>query len=251
MRRRVLKLGPVDRLLARDTNTIVEGALHDRLVALERVTEGDVLAYFGAIADEAHDLLRVALDDLDKKASKLSVLLETSGGYAESAERFQRLFRHNYQFVEFVVPGFAMSAGTILVMSGDEIWMDYSSILGPIDPQVRRDDGRSVPALGYIEKYEHLMRKAGRGGLNTAEMMYLVQNFDPADLSQYEHARDLSIALLKDWLVKFKFKNWTTTRTAGKPVTPAMRKNRAEEIAKKLTNTKLWHSTVEESRWTS
>jgi hypothetical protein len=229
------------RIPARDANSLVEEELARRLGELEKAVDSDVLAYFGPIVDETHDLVRVALDDLSPKSNKLTVVLETRGGYAESAERFQRLFRGNYQIVDFLVPGFAMSAGTVLVMSGDQIWMDYSSILGPIDPQVPRADGQAVPALGYIEKYGELMRKAARGGLNTAEMMYLLQKFDPADLAQYEHAQQLSIALLKEWLVKYKFKNWTTT-DSGKYVTPAMRERRAKEIASKLTDTKLWHS---------
>ena len=46
-----------------------------------------------------------------------------------------------------------MSAGTILCMSGDKIFMDYASILGPIDPQVPTPDtGDYVPALGYLDK---------------------------------------------------------------------------------------------------
>jgi ClpP class serine protease len=230
------------RLAARDAYSLVEDELAARLSELEKVSDSDVLAYFGPIVDDTHDLVRVALDDLDNKSNKLSVVLETAGGYAESAERFQRLFRHNYQVVDFIVPGYAMSAGTVLVMSGDDIWMDYSSILGPIDPQVRRADGQAVPALGYIEKYRELMRKAARGGLNTAEMMFLVQKFDPADLAQYDHAQRLSIALLKEWLVQYKFKNWTTTLGRGRAVTAAMREARAEEIAKKLTDTRIWHS---------
>lgn len=186
----------------------------------------------------------MALDNLaSERANKLTVILETDGGFAEAAERIQRLFRHNYTTVDFVVPGYAMSAGTILVMSGDAIHMDYSSVLGPIDPQVRREDNRLISAIGYIEKYEAFMEKAaGPDGLNTAEMMYLVQRFDPGDLSQYEHARDLSIALLKEWLVQFKFKDWTRTRDRKKKVTLQMKEERATEIAKALNNTARWHS---------
>ena len=46
----------------------------------------------------------------------------------------------------FWCPIFAMSAGTILVMSGDDIYMDYYAVLGPIDPQVRNQNGTYVPS---------------------------------------------------------------------------------------------------------
>jgi len=52
--------------------------------------------------------------------------------------------------VDFLIPSHAMSAGTILAMSGDAIHMDYYSVLGPIDPQVENQEGRLIPALGYL-----------------------------------------------------------------------------------------------------
>jgi len=136
-----------------------------------------------------------------------------------------------------------MSAGTVLVMSGDSIWMDYYSVLGPIDPQVRNKDGRWVPALGYLHKYNQLMDKAKtRRGLNNAELAYLISRFDPADLYSYEQARDLSEKLLKQWLVNYKFKDWKTTETRKKKVTQQMKVRRAKEINDKLNDTELWSS---------
>lgn len=43
--------------------------------------------------------------------------------------------------------------------SGDKICMDYSSALGPIDPQVFNGE-LWVPALGYLEKVEELVAKS-------------------------------------------------------------------------------------------
>jgi hypothetical protein len=73
-------------------------------------------------------------------------------------------------------------------------------------------------------------------------LAYLVQNFDSAELYQYEQERELSIALLEEWLVKYKFKNWKLTEQSKTKVTPTMRKARANAIATKLNDTKLWHS---------
>ena len=61
-------------------------------------------------------------------------------------QRIAETLRHHYDRVEFIVPNYAMSAGTVLVMSGDAIHMDYFSVLGPIDPQVRDETGRQLPA---------------------------------------------------------------------------------------------------------
>ena len=48
--------------------------------------------------------------------------------------------------------------------------------------------------------------------------------------------------LLKEWLVKYKFKNWKVTQRRKVPVTRKMKEQRAEEIAGKLNDTRLWHS---------
>jgi hypothetical protein len=70
----------------------------------------------------------------------------------------------------------------------------------------------------------------------------LIEKFDPGELHRFEQARDHSVDLLKKWLAQYKFKDWTTTRTRGMPVTPAMRERRAAEIARKLNDTKRWRS---------
>ncbi len=49
-------------------------------------------------------------------------------------------------------------------MSGDDIWMDFYSCLGPIAPQVERtsQDGekRLVPALLCVSQYDRLNEKS-------------------------------------------------------------------------------------------
>ena len=124
-------------------------------------------------------------------------------------------------------------------MSGDKIFMDYSSSLGPIDPQVF--NGKDwVPALGYLDKVEEMIGKSASGTLTQAELIMLREQ-DIAMLRRFEQARDLTIELLKEWLVKYKFKNWNSHST-GTPVTDGEKTQRATEIARDLSNNKLWHS---------
>lgn len=225
----------------RDSNRIIESQLTDRLKAVEQAIEADVLAYVGPIFSPADDQIKDAIEATEDRRDSLVVVLETYGGYITVAERIARIFRHHYERVDFVVPTFAMSAGTVLVMAGDSIYMDYASVLGPIDPQVDKGNG-FVPALGYLEQFERFVKKSAEGKLTTAELSFMVQNFDAAELYSYEQERELSIALLQDWLVTYKFKNWKKTATRGKTVTPAMRASRARQIAKQLNKTDLWHS---------
>lgn len=112
----------------RGANEIIEEQIRVRLETLERVLKSDLVTYIGPIEDTHLGYLKSIIASLTPKQEKLAVVLETEGGFIESAERIANLFRHDS--VEFLVPTFAMSAGTVLVMSGDAIYMDYASTLG-------------------------------------------------------------------------------------------------------------------------
>ncbi|MGA3056048.1 MAG: hypothetical protein ABSD63_17710 [Candidatus Korobacteraceae bacterium] len=227
--------------LKTSSNVIIIEQLKERLCALEGVTGGDVLVLCAPIRLNLDVLVREAVDDLPHRKRKLSVLLETGGGYIEVTQRIVQTLRHHYRIVDFIIPNCAYSAGTVLAMCGDDIYMDYFSVLGPIDPQLQKDD-KMVPALGYLEQYDRLIKKSAAGTLTTAELAFLINRFDPAELYMYEQARELSISLLKEWLVKYKFKNWKTTKTRKLKVTREMRVKRAEEIAKALNKIDKWNS---------
>lgn len=225
------------------TGRYVESELKRRLKLIEDHLGVDVITCIHPISQPMDDLIRDHVEDIKNKKEKLLVILETNGGSIETAERIADVFRYHYpKEVDFLVPNYAMSAGTVLLMSGDNIYMDYYSILGPIDPQVRNRDGVFVPALGYLDKYEQLIKKSAKGQLSPAELAFLVQKFDPAQIHRFEQARDHSVDLLKKWLVQYKFKNWIKTQTKNLAVTPQMREKRAAEIARKLNDTKRWRS---------
>lgn len=228
------------------TSEIIEESLCRRLGQIGDLLDAEALCYSGPIDLQLAELLKRVVEAMPHKRRKLVVVLETGGGQIEAAERIATVFRHHYRTVDFVVPWYAMSAGTVLVMSGDNIYMDYASTLGPIDPQVKSQPGpmgRWVPALGYLEQYERLVQKSATPpGLTNAEMAYLLQNFDPAEMSLYEHARDLSKVLLEKWLATYKFRSWKETESTGTKVTMKMKRQRAGEIANQLVDTNRWHS---------
>jgi hypothetical protein len=223
------------------SNRVVQTHLAVHLAEIEKAFAGDVLTYFGPISYGADQAIRDAVEGIDKKQGKLVFILETPGGFAEIAKRISDTVRQHYPVVDFLIPGHAMSAGTILAMSGDAIFMDYYSVLGPIDPQVPDGDGNLVPALGYLVQYDKLLKKANSGKVSTAEMQLLL-SFDQTRLYAYEQSRDLSRTLLQEWLVKYKFKDWSETETKKIKVTAAMKKRRAKEVADKLNNVRLWNS---------
>jgi hypothetical protein len=231
----------------RELDIQVKQGLAERVRALEHHFDADVIFFFGPIYPSIEKRFREFIDALKQDGApkdRLVIFLNTPGGSAEIVEKLVELIRFHYKDVNFVVPDEAMSAGTIFCMSGDKIFMDFSSSLGPIDPQVH--NGKQwVPALGYLDQVERMIAKSAQGKITDAELVIL-QNQDLAMLSRYEQAKNLTITLLKKWLVEYKFKDWTTHKTnpqkLNQPVTPEEKQKRAEEIATLLSDNKLWHS---------
>jgi hypothetical protein len=233
------------RPIPQHANDFIERQLDERLEKLEEAFEADGIGFNGGMLFGVDDVLRTVVENLvrrEDRRRRLVVILTSSGGYIEVVQRIVDTLRHHYDHVSFVIPNYAFSAGTVLALSGDEIHMDYYSRLGPIDPQVEAANGKMVPALGYLVQWERLLKKARNGTLTQTEAYLMVEGFDQAELYHYEQARELSVALLIEWLVKYKFKNWQKTATRGLTVTPVMRKKRAEAIARALNNTDRWHS---------
>ncbi len=105
-----------------------------------------------------HDLLAGKKD-----FQKVDMYIETHGGSGETAEEIVRFLRNNFDTVSFVVSGEAKSAGTIIVLSGDEILMTETGRLGPVDAQMKIV--RSVvSAYDYMEWVEEKRRDAEKQG---------------------------------------------------------------------------------------
>jgi membrane-bound ClpP family serine protease len=225
----------------------IQFCLNQRLEALESYLNADVISFTGTLDGNEMTFAQL-IEDIKtdgKTHDTLFVLLTTPGGRAESVERHVNILRKHYAVVNFIVPDHAYSAGTIFCMSGNAIYMDYISVLGPIDPQIRNKDGNYVPALGYLDKVKELVGKAESGTLTQAEFLIL-KDLDLAELRAYEQAKELTIDLLQEWLVKYKFKDWSIHRTTegiiGQEVTMQEKEARATEIANKLSDNTIWKS---------
>lgn len=217
--------------------------LTDALSKIEDALNADVLMFHFLIGTGSDEIIKNVVEDLvqdKKKHDTLFVILTTPGGSLNPLKRIVTVFRHHYKRVCFIIPDYAYSAGTILAMSGDEIWMNYYSALGPVDPQVQTKDGHFVAALGYLDKVDEMIDKAKRNELTDAEFIIL-RDQDLAQLREFEQARELAVDLIEGWLVKYKFKDWNMHKN-GKIVTQAQKRKRANEIASKLGNNKVWKS---------
>ena len=221
--------------------------LDAQLVELELEYRADILVMNGDILLGADDVVRDVIESNRSSVGRtpqdrLAVMLTTSGGYIEVVQRIVETIRKHYKAVDFIIPNYAYSAGTVLALSGDDIHMDYYSRLGPIDPQVQIPGKAMVPALGYLHQYNRLVKKAEDKKISMAEIQLMISGFDQALLYKYEQARELSVSLLTEWIASYKLKNWTITETTKSTVDDAKRKRVAKKIADDLNDTERWHS---------
>lgn len=154
----------------------------------------------------------------------LIIILHTNGGSSETTEKYVNIVRRYYKRVYFIVPN-----------------MDCSSCLGPIDPQIYSiKEKRFVPANGYIDEIGNIIKKSQDGTLTNAEFaMYQMQ--DLAFLNQCKQTKELTINLLEEWLVKYKFCDWKETQTRKIAVNEEYKRERAKEIASQLGDNTKWH----------
>jgi hypothetical protein len=186
-----------------------------------------------------NDLLPINDQLANLGGSALDLILETPGGSGEAAEDIVRALRTRYDDLAVIVPGWAKSAGTIMVMAGDEILMEPASALGPIDAQIFWQ-GKVFSADALLEGLEKIKKEVeDTGSLNRAYIPIL-QGLSPGELQSAENALKFAKILVTDWLARFKFKNWQQHSSTGASVTEDEKRQRAEEIAGQLCDHRRW-----------
>ena len=195
------------------------------------------------VALDASDILPIS-DQLDNlKGNAIDVILETPGGNGTVAEDIVHILREKYKSVAFIVPGQAKSAGTIMVMSGDEILMDYRSAVGSIDAQITFE-GKQFSAEALLKGIQQILETSERAKSLNRGYIPILQRLSPGDLQNAQNALDFARFLVRDWLCEYKFKNWTTHRThnVGATVTPDEKTARAQAVADALCDHSKWLS---------
>lgn len=214
---------------------------------IQQKLDADVLYFDSTIDFSIITYFRDTIEQIGahhERRSAIAIVLTSPGGYPVAVEKLVEIVRHHYKSVYFIVPVIAMSAGTIFCMSGDKIYMDYTSSLGPIDPQVPDRENRTlIPALGHIDKIDEIVEKSRNGTITPVEYEWFLRQ-DFGIIQNYRQAYNLSVALIEKWLVQFKFKDWDSHRTTnpGARVTDDEKRARAKDIARLLSDNAHWHS---------
>lgn len=191
------------------------------------------------ISIDAKDLTPLNDQISHPKAKAIDLILETPGGSGETAEDIVKLLRHKYDDVGVIVPGAAKSAGTIIAMAADEILMEPVSALGPIDAQILWQ-GKVFSAGALIEKVEKIKQEVALTKILNKAYIPILQSVSPGELQNAENSLEFAKILVRDWLVRYKFKDWTVHHSSGAPVTADERMQRAADVAAALCDHTKW-----------
>lgn len=227
-----------------NTSQIIEELLVERCLAFEEAFDADCLYLLAPLTGNVGRLVRNEVEGLARgRRKRLAVFLHTLGGEIGVVERIHLILRHHYEEVAFFVPEYAYSAGTILAMSGNDIYMDYDAVLGPTDAQMEEEgSGESTSATGYLEKYREMVESSrSEDGLAPAELELLYEKFSHARMFDLEQGLIRTRKLVAGWLVQYRFKDWTK-HSDGRKVTAGERARRAVEIAGWLNDARRWGS---------
>jgi ClpP class serine protease len=84
--------------------------------------------------NDSEEVLRAI--ELTDPEVPLDIVLHTPGGVVLAALQIARAVRNHKGKVTVIVPHYAMSGGTLIALSADEIVMSRHAVLGPVDPQL-------------------------------------------------------------------------------------------------------------------
>ena len=149
----------------------------------------------------------------------LDLLLHTKGGSIDAAEKLTRMMRSRIGEAEFriIVPEFAKSAGTLMVLGADCVVMSDMSELGPIDPQMRFPDSygiiRQQPVQNYLDAYDKYTKTLMAQPDNVAAKIML-SKLDPAIVELCQAVKERARQCAENLLMHGMFResgNWSRT----------------------------------------
>lgn len=148
----------------------------------------------------------------------IDLLLHTRGGDVDAAEKLAALVQATVggSQLRVIIPDFAKSAGTLMILGADTFIMSDSSEMGTIDPQIWADDGRGNAichsVLSYLDAYK-THSDALREDPSDPVARLMLDKLDPTTLRHYEAIRDRARNFAEDQL-KRKGRNFSKISSA-------------------------------------
>lgn len=134
----------------------LETRRHSRVITM--IHRQETMSFFGFpvsryidIEDSEQVLRAIRMTPPDMP---IDIILHTPGGLVLASEQIACALKRHKGKVTVFIPHYAMSGGTLIALSADEIVMDPNAVLGPVDPQLGSPQGGSYPAASILKALE-------------------------------------------------------------------------------------------------
>lgn len=198
--------------IARDPHDIIR---QKHLDAFSELTGRNVVAYYSGWLQHPGPQYgpAVSINDEDKNGfmacfhqmefeKGLDLILHSPGGQVAATESIIHYIRAKFGAdVRVFVPQLSMSGGTMIAMTGFEIWMGLHSNLGPIDPQFGMQ-----PAQLVIDEFDRAHDEISKDPGKLAVWRPILEQIPPTFLSTCENAIEWSKEVGKKALIEGMFK---------------------------------------------
>ena len=135
----------------------------------------------------------------------LTLVLHTPGGHTAAAETIVGYLRSKFEYIETIVPTFAMSAGTMIALASDLIILGRQSQLGPIDPYIFYSN-RLVSARAVVEQFYRAKSEI----LSDHDLVHvwapILTSLGPSLISEAQNALDYGEKMVERWLKSYMYK---------------------------------------------
>jgi hypothetical protein len=140
--------------------------------AQKRATSNDIHRYVLILFQNGENIDRESVRDIQKQLDEIvttapevtdiDVWIESPGGDAHAAYKLAIDLRSRCRNLRAVVPDFAKSAATLLILGMDKVFMKAAAELGPLDVQIPHPDREDViiSALDVADSLDFLARTA-------------------------------------------------------------------------------------------
>ncbi len=134
----------------------------------------------------------------------LTLILHTPGGVTTAAQTIVSYLLSKFEYIEVIVPTFAMSAGTMISLAAQKIVMGRPSQLGPIDPQMPVN-GKHVSAQSILEQFKTAHNEILNNPVAAHVWAPILQTIGPALLHEAKNSTEYSKSMVKEWLKQRMF----------------------------------------------
>jgi hypothetical protein len=180
---------------------------------IARICDRNVIAYASGFLQKptaANTLLAISPEDINAFMAALhgmdwskglSLVLHTPGGAPGAAETIVEYLHSKFARFEVIVPTYSLSAGTMIALAADHLYMGRQSQLGPTDPQLLMQ-GRAISAQSVLDQFA-----AARGDILldpkvAPAYMPLLGAMAPSLVQEARYAIDYTRNMVERWLTR-------------------------------------------------